>query len=99
MQEAIAIDFHVQPVYSASMHQRPMAYFGTCGARRSSKKSSRAFPPALFALLSFVVVVLGGRSLGAAGAEPPRLAVLLVFDQLRGDYLSRWQQLFGERGF
>lgn len=28
-----------------------------------------------------------------------RLAVLLVFDQMRGDYLSRWDGLFGEDGF
>src|SRR5579885_3307633 len=32
-------------------------------------------------------------------AERPRLAVLLVFDQLRGDYLPRWQHLFGPGGF
>src|SRR5207244_8525116 len=32
---------------------------------------------------------------------PPRvrLAVVLMFDQLRGDYLSRWNRLFGEKGF
>jgi hypothetical protein len=29
----------------------------------------------------------------------PRLAVLVVFDQMRGDYLERWQCLFGEDGF
>jgi predicted AlkP superfamily pyrophosphatase or phosphodiesterase len=29
----------------------------------------------------------------------PRLAVLLVFDQMRGDYLQKWQPLFGEGGF
>src|SRR5947209_4853420 len=28
-----------------------------------------------------------------------RLAVLVVFDQLRGDYLTRWDGLFGEGGF
>src|SRR5262245_19073760 len=31
--------------------------------------------------------------------ERPRLAVLVVFDQMRGDYLSRWESLFGEGGF
>ncbi len=31
--------------------------------------------------------------------ERPRLAVLLVFDQLRGDYAHRWEPLFGEGGF
>ncbi len=29
----------------------------------------------------------------------PRLAVLIVFDQMRGDYLSRWQSLYVEDGF
>lgn len=28
----------------------------------------------------------------------PRLAVLVVFDQFRGDYLARWGNLFGEGG-
>jgi hypothetical protein len=34
-----------------------------------------------------------------AEAPKPKLAVLLFFDQLRGDYLSRWDALFGEGGF
>ncbi len=29
----------------------------------------------------------------------PRLAVLVVFDQFRADYLTRWNDLFGEGGF
>ena len=35
-------------------------------------------------------------------AEPPakpKLAVLVVFDQMRGDYLTRWHDLFGPDGF
>jgi hypothetical protein len=34
-------------------------------------------------------------------AQPPRvrLAVLVVFDQMRGDYLARWSHLFGTDGF
>lgn len=31
--------------------------------------------------------------------DRPRLAVLIVFDQLRGDYLVRWERHFGEGGF
>jgi hypothetical protein len=31
--------------------------------------------------------------------DAPRLAVLVVFDQMRGDYLSRWDGLFGAGGF
>src|SRR5271165_300412 len=29
----------------------------------------------------------------------PHLAVLIVFDQLRGDYLNRWDDLYGDDGF
>src|SRR5262245_54440688 len=35
-------------------------------------------------------------------AEPPakpRLAVVIVFDQMRGDYLVKWKDLFGPDGF
>ncbi|MBI2804940.1 MAG: alkaline phosphatase family protein [Planctomycetes bacterium] len=29
----------------------------------------------------------------------PKLVVLVVFDQMRGDYLKKWQPLFGDGGF
>src|SRR5947209_2468297 len=29
----------------------------------------------------------------------PKLAVIIVFDQMRGDYLEKWQELFGAGGF
>lgn len=37
----------------------------------------------------------------AAPVAPPRvkLAVLVVFDQLRGDFLQKWKPLFGKDGF
>src|ERR1700682_1323551 len=35
----------------------------------------------------------------ASPAGKPRLAVLLVFDQMRGDYLTRWESLFVDNGF
>src|SRR4051794_25438391 len=37
----------------------------------------------------------------APPADRPRvkLAVLVVFDQMRGDFLDKWQPLFGEGGF
>src|SRR5262245_6646523 len=41
----------------------------------------------------------GPRTIDPAGGARPRLAVLVVFDQLRGDYLTRWQDLFEEGGF
>lgn len=49
------------------------------------------------------LLVLTALALSAppAAAEPPKvkLAVVVVFDQLRGDYLEKWQPLFGEGGF
>jgi predicted AlkP superfamily pyrophosphatase or phosphodiesterase len=40
---------------------------------------------------------------GTRGADDksgkPKLAVIVVFDQLRGDYLEKWQELFGDGGF
>lgn len=49
----------------------------------------------LLALITLAVVA------PLASAEPPKvkLAVVVFFDQLRGDYLERWQPLFGEGGF
>lgn len=35
----------------------------------------------------------------AAPAEQPKLLVLVVFDQMRGDYIERWRELFDEGGF
>jgi len=52
-------------------------------------------------LLSCLVLVAMG-TLAVAG-EPTKpaskLAVIVVFDQMRGDYLMRWDELFGEGGF
>jgi len=62
--------------------------------------------------LSFGIVVIcaimSGCSQPAADVDAPpppladgrpRLLVLVVFDQLRGDYLERWGDLFGQDGF
>ncbi len=35
----------------------------------------------------------------AVAEEKPRLIVMLVFDQMRGDFLSRWEELYVEGGF
>lgn len=67
-------------------------------------------PRLLFSFLTFALPtalllnVLSSRPLPVQAAESaanpsPRLAVLVVFDQMRGDYLSRWEKLFGEKGF
>ncbi len=34
-----------------------------------------------------------------AATEQPKLVVLVVFDQMRGDYISRWAELYGPNGF
>jgi arylsulfatase A-like enzyme len=36
---------------------------------------------------------------GDEGQENPRLVVLVVFDQMRGDYLTKWEKLFDKDGF
>ena len=58
--------------------------------------------PALLASLLAVVVFLIVTAAPAAlptRKAGPKLGVVLVFDQMRGDYLSKWQPLFGEGGF
>ncbi len=53
-------------------------------------------------LLALVLVLpaCGRRTEPATAAPgPTRLAVLLVFDQMRGDYLARWNDLFEKDGF
>src|SRR5258708_2034347 len=34
-----------------------------------------------------------------AGNGKPKLMVLVVFDQFRGDYVERWNQLYSDDGF
>ena len=53
------------------------------------------------ALLAFFVFVLARPALAAdVSPQPPvKLAVLVVFDQMRGDYLTRWNDLFCDGGF
>jgi hypothetical protein len=60
------------------------------------------------ALLFFLGVLLAGVAclrVERAPAQPPehsgapRLGVLVVFDQMRADYLERWRSLFGDDGF
>jgi len=55
------------------------------------------------AMLGFAgpVLVAAEKTPSASAAAPPRprLVVLVYFDQLRGDYLTRWSDQFGEGGF
>jgi hypothetical protein len=62
-------------------------------------------PAAALAPLAILAAVVTGVALYALSRPLPppqrkvRLAVLVVFDQMRGDYLTRWQPLFGPSGF
>ena len=68
-------------------------------------------PIAALVLLFAVIAGLGAYTTASTrpvplAAEPipesrarVKLAVLVVFDQMRGDYLARWQHLFGRDGF
>src|SRR4029077_20986894 len=49
----------------------------------------------LFAILLALFAV----QVHADEPERPRLVVLVVFDQMRGDYLEKWKPLFGPDGF
>lgn len=51
------------------------------------------------ALVIATIALLATFSEARAQPEKPRLAVLIAFDQLRGDYLTRWQELFEDGGF
>ncbi|MBM3982322.1 MAG: alkaline phosphatase family protein [Planctomycetes bacterium] len=60
---------------------------------------------ALVPLAAIAAVVTGVALVGVSRPLPPqpepkvRLAVLVVFDQFRGDYLARWGAHFGPNGF
>lgn len=56
----------------------------------------------LVSLLGLLLIGLfgfGPMPAAAPKAAKPKLAVIVVFDQLRGDYLVKWQSLFGAGGF
>jgi hypothetical protein len=54
----------------------------------------------LLILLPALLLIPTPSAIPAAEDPPPvKLAVLVVFDQLRGDYLGRWDTLFKEGGF
>lgn len=53
------------------------------------------------AILTVVLSLLPNVSAAEAdkAIDRPRLFVMVVFDQMRGDYISRWEPYFGEGGF
>jgi hypothetical protein len=50
-------------------------------------------------LILLVCLHIGGRSFASAYNARPKLIVVVVIDQLRGDYLERYRKQFGEGGF
>jgi hypothetical protein len=58
-------------------------------------------PRLLAVVLGLAVLVSLAPADGAVQEQPPktRLVVLVVFDQLRADYLTRWQKEFSKEGF
>jgi hypothetical protein len=55
--------------------------------------------PFLLTCLAAVLGCLPAPTAGPQATSRPRLAVLVYVDQLRADYLTRWQTLFGDGGF
>ena len=57
----------------------------------------------LAAVTAAAATAVGRRRADSGPVDPPpggvRLAVLIVFDQMRGDYVDRWRPLFGPGGF
>jgi len=49
--------------------------------------------------ISVMLLAFVSAPLLAAEPEKPRLVVLVVFDQMRGDFIAKWQPLFGKDGF
>jgi predicted AlkP superfamily pyrophosphatase or phosphodiesterase len=47
----------------------------------------------------FVVLLIATSALGSAYSASPKLVVILIIDQFRGDYLDRYHDEFGPSGF
>jgi len=68
---------------------------------RSSPRSVRAnCHPALFLIAAIVVALsIPVRSAASAYNGRPKLVVVIVIDQFRGDYMERYREQFGDSGF
>jgi arylsulfatase A-like enzyme len=55
----------------------------------------------LFGLTSFLMIPVEANDTPPTEDDVarPKLVVMVVFDQMRGDYLKKWQPIFGEGGF
>src|SRR5437868_15302612 len=50
-------------------------------------------------LVGVLILLLTAAALGSAYNGHPKLIVIIVIDQFRGDYLERYRDQFGEGGF
>src|SRR5215470_6731182 len=55
--------------------------------------------PCQRSIFGFFLVWLASLSFASAYNARPKLIVIIVIDQFRGDYLERYRDLFGEGGF
>jgi predicted AlkP superfamily pyrophosphatase or phosphodiesterase len=65
---------------------------------RSSPRSVRKGPTSVLSLI-LLFSVLHGSSFASAYNGRPKLIVVIVIDQFRGDYLERYRDQFGDAGF
>src|SRR5512144_1158591 len=56
-------------------------------------------PLRLVAAVLLACTVISGFGFGSAYNARPKLVVIIVIDQFRGDYLERYRDQFGEGGF
>jgi Type I phosphodiesterase / nucleotide pyrophosphatase len=68
------------------------------GTREAVNYIAMRFPCQFWVLL-LLCVCLGRDSLASAYNARPKLIVIIVIDQLRGDYLERYRDQFGDGGF
>src|SRR5580692_9998382 len=66
---------------------------------RSLPRSASARRCVLLAVTAVFIILLSSESFASAYNAHPKLIVVIVIDQFRGDYLERYRDRFGEGGF
>src|SRR5713226_3654322 len=94
MSACIRLDLRLEP----TIRTPPRHSFESFPSMRFVKKRMLGL---MAAIALGVMACFGcGRSVESTNpTDKPRLAVLVVFDQMRGDYLTRWETLFADNGF
>jgi predicted AlkP superfamily pyrophosphatase or phosphodiesterase len=63
------------------------------------RSSPRSFATRLFLTFCLIAIILPISSFASAYNGRPKLVVVIVIDQFRGDYLERYRDEFGDSGF